>query len=272
MPSKLFDQILDASFDESYPLQIKQGKGGPLLKPNPVPEPFATQKRKTGRNVQIDHTGRKFSFSFPAGYWSAFHQNLEPAARKILDNICQAKSEKYPVGGYTPEDSEYWVIEAEHGFNDPKTIVQKFQQLVADGQLVFTEKDGSCPFCDPDRKIVLEKKFAFAVFDQFPVSEGHCLILPKRHVSEIVSLKPFVRGITSLNEFEYQDCFNLIREMIKRLEGSGTIAGFNIGANLGHAAGQTIDHLHFHVIPRTLGDVEDPAGGIRAVIPEKKTY
>lgn len=254
MPSKLFDQILEASY-ESYPLQIKQGKRGSLLKPNPVPEPFATQEHKTGRNVQIDRTGRKFSFSFPAGYWSEFHTILEPAARKILDNICQAKSEKYPVGGYR-------IIEAEHGFNDPKTIVQKFQQLVADGQLEFTEKDGSCPFCDPDRKIVLEKKFAFAVFDQFPVSEGHCLILPKRHV----------RGITSLNEFEYQDCFNLIREMIKILEVGGNIDGYNVGANLGHAAGQTIDHLHFHLIPRTLGDVEDPAGGIRAVIPEKKTY
>lgn len=127
----------------------------------------------------------------------------------------------------------------------------------------MTTKD--CPFCNPDIKsrMVSEHGSLFAVYDRFPVTEGHLLILPKRHTADWFSL----------TEEERHDAEKLIlclRE--KLLADDPTISGFNIGVNCGASAGQTIFHAHIHLIPRRDGDTDDPRGGVRGVIPHKQKY
>ena len=128
---------------------------------------------------------------------------------------------------------------------------------------IMTAKD--CPFCNPDiiSRIVAEHGSMFAVYDRFPVTEGHLLILPKRHAADWFSL----------TEEERHDAEKLIlclRE--KLLADDPTISGFNIGVNCGASAGQTIFHAHIHLIPRRDGDTDDPRGGVRGVIPHKQKY
>ena len=113
-----------------------------------------------------------------------------------------------------------------------------------------------------DKEKIIENENAFAIYDAFPVSKGHVLVIPKRVVSEIFDL----------NEDEYISCFNLIKDVKKILDKNHKPDGFNIGINNGEKAGQTIFHAHIHVIPRYIGDVENPRGGVRNVIPGKGDY
>jgi diadenosine tetraphosphate (Ap4A) HIT family hydrolase len=116
-----------------------------------------------------------------------------------------------------------------------------------------------CIFCEPDREILVENALAIAVFDHYPVSPGHALVLPRRHVVTIWELEPD----------EYDACFRLVRELCPILAMRYGPDGFNVGVNCGAAAGQSIWHAHIHVIPRYEGDVADPLGGVRHVIPRK---
>ena len=113
-----------------------------------------------------------------------------------------------------------------------------------------------------NKKKIIENENAFAIYDGFPVSKGHVLVIPKRVVAEIFDL----------NDEEYSSCFNLVKDVKKILEEEFKPDGFNIGINNGEKAGQTIFHAHIHVIPRYSGDVENPRGGIRHVIPGKGDY
>ena len=113
-----------------------------------------------------------------------------------------------------------------------------------------------------NKKKIIENENAFAIYDGFPVSKGHVLVIPKRVVAEIFDL----------NDEEYSSCFNLVKEVKKILEEEFKPDGFNIGINNGEKAGQTIFHAHIHVIPRYSGDVDNPRGGIRHVIPGKGDY
>ncbi len=125
-----------------------------------------------------------------------------------------------------------------------------------------TEKN-SCPFCNNDDKKLLETKNAIVISDKFPVTKNHSLIIPKRHVESYFDLTPE----------EYADCMVLIKTSKKTLcELDKTISGFNIGVNDGADAGQTISHCHIHLIPRRKGDVKEPAGGVRHIIPGKGFY
>ena len=117
----------------------------------------------------------------------------------------------------------------------------------------------NCIFCNPEREIVAENESAIAVFDNFPVSPGHVLVLPRRHVETI----------WDLDEAEYDRCFRLVREVQPILAIRYGPDGFNVGTNCGEAAGQSVWHAHIHVIPRYKGDVADPRGGVRHVIPLK---
>ena len=113
-----------------------------------------------------------------------------------------------------------------------------------------------------NKKKIIENENAFAIYDGFPVSKGHVLVIPKRVVTEIFDL----------NDEEYSSCFNLVKDVKKILEEEFKPDGFNIGINNGEKAGQTIFHAHIHVIPRYSGDVDNPRGGIRHVIPGKGDY
>jgi diadenosine tetraphosphate (Ap4A) HIT family hydrolase len=120
----------------------------------------------------------------------------------------------------------------------------------------------ACIFCEPKREIIAQNECAIAVFDSFPVSPGHALVLPRRHVATI----------WDLDETEYGLCFRLVRYIQPILAAKYSPHGFNVGVNCGEAAGQSVWHAHVHVIPRYTGDTENPRGGVRHVIPLKGNY
>lgn len=122
---------------------------------------------------------------------------------------------------------------------------------------------GRCPFCDLDKsQIHLEADFAAAFPDAFPVAEGHTLVIPKRHVASLFELR----------DDEQQAIWKLVALVRARLLAELAPDGFNVGVNDGPAAGQTVPHAHVHVIPRLNGDVPDPRGGVRWVVPAKAPY
>jgi diadenosine tetraphosphate (Ap4A) HIT family hydrolase len=120
-----------------------------------------------------------------------------------------------------------------------------------------------CPFCDPDpRRILWSDDLVYVVRDMFPVSPSHSLIIPFRHFASIFDASPA--------ELESIAAGLLARQ--RQLSQTLAVNGYNIGLNEGKAAGQTIPHVHIHLIPRFDRDVPDPRGGIRGVIPEKRVY
>lgn len=129
-----------------------------------------------------------------------------------------------------------------------------------------TDLPGSnvCPFCIPARKksIIVGSDSAFAIYDQFPVNPGHALIMPRRHCKDYFNL----------SEDEQRDCWDLVNQVKKIVERKYQPDGYNIGINVLQSAGQTVPHVHIHLIPRYAGDVPKPEGGVRGVIPEKKEY
>ncbi len=124
--------------------------------------------------------------------------------------------------------------------------------------------DNPCPFCkaESEREIIASSSLSVAFFDGFPVSPGHALIIPKRHVSSFFDL----------SQEERQDLLNLADSVKQIVEERYHPDGYNIGVNVGEAAGQSIFHVHMHLIPRYQGDVPNPRGGVRGVIPDKQNY
>jgi len=121
----------------------------------------------------------------------------------------------------------------------------------------------ACPFCIlPPERIILENNLALAIRDGFPVSPGHTLVIPRRHIA----------SITEATEAEFSAIWALAAEARRRLDAEKSPDGYNVGINDGEAAGQTVMHLHLHLIPRYRGDSRDPRGGVRWVFPEKAKY
>ncbi len=119
-----------------------------------------------------------------------------------------------------------------------------------------------CIFCDPKREILAQNAHALAFFDSYPVSRGHALVVPRRHAITIFDL----------SDEEYTGCCRLVLPLKQLLLARYAPDGFNVGANCGEAAGQSVWHAHIHVIPRYKGDVPNPRGGVRGVIPYKAGY
>lgn len=128
-----------------------------------------------------------------------------------------------------------------------------------------SEENSECIFCYENLKdrIIEETNMFCAVKDGYPVTEGHLLVIPKRHVVEYFDLSDAERREAD-NFMKY-----LYHNMVKN---DPTITGYNIGVNCGFSAGQSIFHLHYHLIPRRDGDTENPRGGVRGVIPGKRSY
>jgi diadenosine tetraphosphate (Ap4A) HIT family hydrolase len=121
----------------------------------------------------------------------------------------------------------------------------------------------NCVFCTlPDSRIIRANEHAIMIRDGFPVSPGHTLVIPRRHVGSFFQI--------SLEERD--SLLELLEQAKKILEEELNPDGYNIGVNDGPSAGQTVPHLHIHLIPRYSGDLEDPRGGVRWVIPEKADY
>ena len=118
-----------------------------------------------------------------------------------------------------------------------------------------------CPFCNR-KDTIFENEYAFVVYDKYPVSKGHILVIPRRHFSDYFDC----------NVGEHNSLFKLIDECKNYLGNKFHPDGYNLGINIGVAAGQTIDHMHIHLIPRYEEDMTDPRGGVRGVIPDKMRY
>lgn len=123
---------------------------------------------------------------------------------------------------------------------------------------------GTCLFCElPGDRVVVENALALAFRDAFPVTEGHSLVIPRRHVVDYF-------GLTAEEVLACNELLRRLREQIQAADRS--VTGFNIGMNAGHDAGQSVFHCHIHLIPRRSGDVANPRGGVRHVIPSKGNY
>lgn len=120
-----------------------------------------------------------------------------------------------------------------------------------------------CPFCDlPKDRVFYEDELVLCLWDAYPVSEGHALVITRRHVATWFDA----------TAEEQVAVMQAVQNARTEIEKSCRPDGYNVGFNAGEAAGQTVFHLHVHVIPRLRGDVEDPRGGVRHVIPAKASY
>jgi diadenosine tetraphosphate (Ap4A) HIT family hydrolase len=125
--------------------------------------------------------------------------------------------------------------------------------------------DQNCAFCQPEAisKSVEKNGSVFAILDKYPVTPGHLLVIPIRHTPDWFSM----------TDGERLDADQLMRVLQARIRGEDKkVTAFNVGSNCGDAAGQTVGHAHIHLIPRRRGDIPDPRGGVRGVIPEKRVY
>ena len=122
----------------------------------------------------------------------------------------------------------------------------------------------TCLFCEiPQERIIASNELAFAIRDGFPVTSLHTLVIPKRHAADYFEL----------TKDELLACHDLVLELKESIaKEDPNVVAFNIGMNAGEAAGQTVFHCHMHLIPRRKGDVENPRGGVRHLIPNKGFY
>lgn len=121
-----------------------------------------------------------------------------------------------------------------------------------------------CVFCEiiegeRDQTVLLETEAYICFLDKFPVTDGHALVAPKTHIE-------------SLDQADWNTLFQFLQQAHTEIKEQYNSDATNIGVNNGQEAGQTIPHLHWHIIPRYEGDLEDPRGGVRGVIPEKRIY
>ena len=128
----------------------------------------------------------------------------------------------------------------------------------------MNNKISDCIFCSmPIDRIILENELTYAIRDNYPVTSLHSLIIPKRHVVNYFSL----------TKDELLSCDFLLKEVKNSIQTEDeSVEGFNIGINSGEVAGQTIFHCHIHLIPRRVGDAENPRGGVRHLITGKGDY
>jgi diadenosine tetraphosphate (Ap4A) HIT family hydrolase len=123
-------------------------------------------------------------------------------------------------------------------------------------------RDKNCIFCNITDRIFKENEVFFAIEDRFPVSKGHSLIIPKKHIVSFFEL----------DTGDMDPLLQLIKEVKIEIDKKCSPDGYNIGVNDGRCAGRTVDHLHFHLIPRYEGDVPEPRGGVRKILPGGPTF
>ena len=126
------------------------------------------------------------------------------------------------------------------------------------------DPNNPCLFCNiKESGVAHENDLAYVSYDSYPVTKDHCLVIPKRHIKDYFDL----------SQKELIACDELIKIVKNEITTKDNLViGFNIGTNIGKASGQSIFHCHIHLIPRREGDVENPQGGVRSVIPNKQHY
>ncbi|WP_316979544.1 HIT domain-containing protein [Shumkonia mesophila] len=214
-----------------------------------------------------------------AAIWRHRAQNFDPIPGTLRYKVLMRAKGRCEACGVSNQERalqvDHILPRTQGGSNDLSNLqalcstcnAQKLDRDITDfhsAHEAYQLRDPGCLFCTVDRSlVVVENELAFAIKDRFPVTSGHTLIVPRRHVSDYLGL--------------WQPELNAVRDLELRLvrhlrDGDPTISGFNIGTNSGISAGQTVFHCHVHVIPRRDGDVLDPRGGVRGVIPSRQSY
>ena len=210
--------------------------------------------------------------------WDYRLLDKDPIPDSLYYRVLKESGGRCALDGTTSKESPLHVDHIKPRSRGGKTEYDNLQVLCSKCNLIKSNRDDTdfrnlvkpdiapdCPFC-PEKvkhRVVEEYDSVWAIKDGYPVSEGHHLILPKRHAADWFSM----------SEDERRDAEALIRILKQRLTDSdSTITGLNIGMNCGESAGQTIFHAHIHLIPRRDGDTPKPRGGVRGVIPGKRCY
>lgn len=223
-----------------------------------------------------EHKIQEFIMKRNIGVWDYKLMDNRNLSDKLRERILIEAKGRCALCGRTKHEDQLEIDHIQPISKGGKTIYENLQVLCKkcnatksnkhnyDFRDVVYETNEACLFCEMEHdRYILENAYAYAIEDKFPVTEGHSLIIPKRHVE----------AYFDLSQEENNAIFELVKIRKKQLmEGDPSIDGFNVGINVGEAAGQTVFHVHVHLIPRRKGDVEDPQGGVRGVIPEKRRY
>ena len=212
-------------------------------------------------------------------YGDQFGNNIDdPVPGSVRYEVLKRAGGRCELCGVSHEevqlDVDHIVPRSKEGTNDPSNLqvlcrtcnAQKHNRDDTDFRDVnasYEHRDPGCLFCDVADRIIEENELAFVVKDGHAVTIGHSLIIPRRHVANYFDLHQSERNAID-------QLLKLRREAL--IEGDKSIEGFNVGINVGEAAGQSVFHVHVHLIPRRAGDVDDPRGGVRGVIPGKRKY
>ena len=211
--------------------------------------------------------------------WRHRAQNFDPIPGTLRYEVLKRAHGRCEACGASNQERalqvDHIIPRAKGGTNDPSNLqalcstcnAQKLDRDMTDFHamhLAYAHREADCPFCTlPDHRLIAENELFVAIRDAYPVTDGHMLLIPRRHVVDQTGLwQPEINALHALQG-----------QLIHRLrEEDATISGFNIGSNAGASAGQTVFHCHVHLIPRRSGDVANPQGGVRGVIPAKQAY
>jgi len=251
-------------------------KDGDLIR---LEVPKLTFKQKAEVKKICEEKLQEYIANRGLGIWEHRFLDTDPVPGSLWYRVLSDAGGRCALCGATKKETSLHADHIKPRSKGGKTEYDNLQVLCAKCNLSKGNKDqtdfrhdlpadyrADCFFCQrlsQGDKIILQNALSFAVLDNFPVSEGHTLVLPKRHIADYFDM--------SENEQ------NAINELIairrkQLLEDDSSIGGFNVGVNCGEAAGQTVFHCHVHLIPRRLGDTPNPRGGVRGVIPSKMSY
>ena len=237
-----------------------------------------TFEQKAHIKMLCEQKLQEFVLKRGLGIWDYRMIDKDPVPDNLYYRVLKESQGKCALCGTSKNERPLHVDHIIPRSKGGKTVYENLQALCQKCNLAKGNKDKTdfrqesnhetvkeCPLCYGNAKsrIMQEYETVFAIKDKYPVSDGHLLIIPKRHTPDFFTL----------TENERADANSLIRTLQKQISSNDpTVTGFNIGANSGESAGQTIFHAHIHLIPRRDGDTPNPRGGVRGVIPDRMNY
>jgi len=236
-----------------------------------------TFEQKSQIKMLCDMALREFIVKKGLGLQDNRLLDTDPLPNSLRDRVLKESDGRCALCGATKKERPLDVDHIKPRSKGGKNSYDNLQNLCFECNRLKGNKDDTnfrgeeiesvddCPFCYENAKsrMIHEYNSVFVIKDGYPVSDGHVLIVPKRHSPDYFSL----------TEAEIQDANRLIQIMRKQIsEKYAAVTGFNVGINSGESAGQTIFHCHIHLIPRRDGDTPNPRGGVRGVIPDKMSY